>query len=128
MNRQNILYIYRNMSSCVPLTYSILSVGLNTTYDVNNCLDVLIVVNREKRSGISDQRLAELETLLELKRLRENLRTRTPVAYGLIDPAKIGRRRKRDHYFKTNYFDKLLTRDKLAKTVIPVTGFNDYDQ
>ncbi|XP_054164753.1 uncharacterized protein LOC128962406 [Oppia nitens] len=67
---------------------------------------------REKRSGISDQRLAELETLLELKRLRENLRTRTPVAYGLIDPAKIGRRRKRDHYFQTNNFDKLLARDK----------------
>jgi hypothetical protein len=50
-----------------------------------------------KRSGISDQRLAELETLLELQRLREKLRTRPPpIAYGLVDPAKIGRRKKRN--------------------------------
>ncbi|CAG2113827.1 unnamed protein product [Medioppia subpectinata] len=71
------------------------------------------------RSGISDQRLAELETLLELKRLRENLRTRTPVAYGLIDPTKIGRRRKRDHYFKTNYLDKLLRDKQTTRAEVP---------
>jgi hypothetical protein len=52
--------------------------------------------SRSKRSGISDQRLAELETLLALKRLRDQqMRSRGPVAYGAFDPDKIGKRRRR---------------------------------
>jgi len=83
---------------------------------------------REKRSGISDQRLAELETLLELKRLRETLRTRTPVAYGLFDPAKIGKRRKREHYFKTNSYDRNLMEEDV-RTESPINlGTYEYQE
>ncbi|XP_076348445.1 uncharacterized protein LOC143246109 [Tachypleus tridentatus] len=38
---------------------------------------------RDRRSGISDSRLAEIETRLAL---------REPVAYGIFDPVKIGKR------------------------------------
>ncbi|XP_022249745.1 uncharacterized protein LOC111087433 [Limulus polyphemus] len=38
---------------------------------------------RERRSGISDSRLAEIETRLALSK---------PVAYGIFDPVKIGKR------------------------------------
>ena len=43
---------------------------------------------RSKRSGISDQRLMELETLLALERLREQ-QFKDPVAFGLIDPDRM---------------------------------------
>ncbi|XP_012263770.1 uncharacterized protein LOC105690530 [Athalia rosae] len=48
-------------------------------------------ISRQKR--VSDQRLAELETLLALERIRGQLVT-VPVAFGRVDPAKIGRRRR----------------------------------
>lgn len=45
---------------------------------------------RGKRSGISDQRLAELETLLALQKFRDQqMRTRVPVAYGVFDPDRM---------------------------------------
>lgn len=51
--------------------------------------------NRSRRSGISDQRLAELETLAGLKSLRHRLKGISfPVAYGLVDPNKIGKRKR----------------------------------
>ncbi|XP_077517566.1 uncharacterized protein LOC144128214 isoform X1 [Amblyomma americanum] len=51
--------------------------------------------SRDRRSGISDQRLAELETLAGLKSLRHRLKGITfPVAYGLVDPNKIGKRKR----------------------------------
>ncbi|XP_053596984.1 uncharacterized protein LOC128668278 isoform X2 [Microplitis demolitor] len=49
------------------------------------------VLSRRKR--VSDQRLAELETLLALARMRGKLVT-VPVGFGRVDPAKIGRRRR----------------------------------
>ncbi|XP_064482648.1 uncharacterized protein LOC135395341 [Ornithodoros turicata] len=53
------------------------------------------VLSRSRRSGISDQRLAELETLAGLKSLRHRLKGITfPVAFGLIDPNKIGKRKR----------------------------------
>lgn len=53
------------------------------------------VRSRSRRSGISDQRLAELETLAGLKSLRHRLKGITfPVAYGLVDPNKIGKRKR----------------------------------
>ena len=48
---------------------------------------LLLLLHRRKRSGISDQRLMELETLLALERLREQLKD--PVAFGLIDPDRM---------------------------------------
>ncbi|XP_023212603.1 uncharacterized protein LOC111615419 [Centruroides sculpturatus] len=48
-------------------------------------------LNRERRSGISDQRLAELETLLALSKFKS---FHTPVAYGLLDLEKIGKRKR----------------------------------
>ncbi|XP_046743633.1 uncharacterized protein LOC124409817 isoform X1 [Diprion similis] len=48
-------------------------------------------LSRQKR--VSDQRLAELETLLALSKLRGQLVT-VPVAFGQVDPNKIGRRRR----------------------------------
>ncbi|CAN7942227.1 unnamed protein product, partial [Ixodes hexagonus] len=51
--------------------------------------------SRSRRSGISDQRLAELETLAGLKSLRHRLKGISfPVAYGLVDPNKIGKRKR----------------------------------
>lgn len=47
--------------------------------------------NRNKR--VSDQRLAELETLLALARLKGRL-ANVQVGYGFIDPNKIGRKRR----------------------------------
>ncbi|XP_042903879.1 uncharacterized protein [Parasteatoda tepidariorum] len=44
---------------------------------------------REKRSGISDQRLAEIETLLALARQGNR-----DVAYGVIDPLSLGKRKR----------------------------------
>ena len=43
---------------------------------------------RGKRSGISDQRLIELETLLALKKLQEQ-RSAHNVAFGLFDPDRM---------------------------------------
>ncbi|XP_076372952.1 uncharacterized protein LOC143257808, partial [Tachypleus tridentatus] len=43
---------------------------------------------RQRKSGISDIRLAELETQLSLNKMRSE-----PVAHGIFDPAKIGKRR-----------------------------------
>jgi len=48
---------------------------------------------RSKRSGISDQRLAELETLIALSNMRGRIRN-AQVAYGVIDPDKIGKRKR----------------------------------
>lgn len=42
-----------------------------------------------KRSGISDQRLAELETLLALKRMRDEHLKNRMVAFGLFDPEQM---------------------------------------
>ncbi|KAK0090240.1 hypothetical protein PV326_004177 [Microctonus aethiopoides] len=49
------------------------------------------IISRQKR--VSDQRLAELETLLALSRTHGKLVT-VPVAFGRIDPIRIGRRRR----------------------------------
>ncbi|GIX90136.1 uncharacterized protein CEXT_554931 [Caerostris extrusa] len=45
---------------------------------------------RERRSGISDQRLAELETLLALAKHGGS----KDVAYGVIDPIMLGKRKR----------------------------------
>ncbi|XP_023229377.1 uncharacterized protein [Centruroides vittatus] len=47
---------------------------------------------RDKRSGISDQRLAELETLINLAKQKN--RGRPPIAFGVIDPLKVGKRKR----------------------------------
>ncbi|GFW23912.1 uncharacterized protein TNCV_945961 [Trichonephila clavipes] len=46
---------------------------------------------RERRSGISDQRLAELETLLALAKHGGGNKD---VAYGVIDPIMLGKRKR----------------------------------
>ncbi|XP_053994521.1 uncharacterized protein LOC128884880 [Hylaeus volcanicus] len=48
-------------------------------------------LSRQKR--VSDQRLAEIETLLNLKNVMGKLTT-IPVGFGVVDPAKVGRRRR----------------------------------
>lgn len=48
------------------------------------------VMARSPRSGISDQRLAELETLAGLKSLQSRFRT----GLGIIDPSKLGKRKR----------------------------------
>lgn len=47
---------------------------------------------RQKR--VSDQRLAELETYMALRKMAGKLVT-VPLGFGQVDPAKIGRRRRR---------------------------------
>ncbi|KAF4521740.1 hypothetical protein B566_EDAN010005 [Ephemera danica] len=48
--------------------------------------------HRQKR--VSDQRLAELETLLALAKMKGKLIT-VPIGFGRVDPTKIGKRRRR---------------------------------
>lgn len=48
--------------------------------------NILFHFSRQKR--VSDQRLAELETLLALEKIRGQLVT-VPVAFGRVDPAKM---------------------------------------
>ncbi|CAK9798230.1 hypothetical protein ANTPLA_LOCUS1482 [Anthophora plagiata] len=49
------------------------------------------LLSRQRR--VSDQRLAEIETLLGLQNVRGRVVT-VPVAFGMLDPDKIGRRRR----------------------------------
>ncbi|XP_076753956.1 uncharacterized protein LOC143425213 [Xylocopa sonorina] len=49
------------------------------------------LLSRQRR--VSDQRLAEIETLLGLENVRGKVVT-VPVAFGVLDPLKIGRRRR----------------------------------
>ncbi|XP_043503138.1 uncharacterized protein LOC122524772 isoform X1 [Polistes fuscatus] len=50
------------------------------------------VISRRKR--VSDQRLAELETLHGISTKLKGKVVVIPVAYGVIDPAKVGRKRR----------------------------------
>ncbi|XP_076162892.1 uncharacterized protein LOC143144412 [Ptiloglossa arizonensis] len=49
------------------------------------------LLSRQRR--VSDQRLAEIETLMGLENVRGKVVT-VPVAFGVLDPDKIGRRRR----------------------------------
>ncbi|XP_058800911.1 uncharacterized protein LOC131669789 [Phymastichus coffea] len=49
------------------------------------------ILSRPKR--VSDQRLAELETLVSLAKMKGKLIT-VPIGYGHVDPYKLGRRRR----------------------------------
>ncbi|XP_012134575.1 uncharacterized protein LOC105661771 [Megachile rotundata] len=49
------------------------------------------LLSRQRR--VSDQRLAELETLMGLENVRGKVVT-VPIAFGVLDPDKIGRRRR----------------------------------
>ncbi|XP_076308694.1 uncharacterized protein LOC143224125 [Tachypleus tridentatus] len=50
---------------------------------------------RKRRSGIADQRLAELETLVNILKLRSrDYGLVPPVAFGTFDPARLGKKRK----------------------------------
>ncbi|XP_022245504.1 uncharacterized protein LOC111086554 [Limulus polyphemus] len=62
---------------------------------------------RERRSGISDQRLAELETLVNISKLRSSVYGLVPaVAFGAFDPARLGKKR------RSNKIPKLMHRLK----------------
>ncbi|XP_037069750.1 uncharacterized protein LOC119091206 [Pollicipes pollicipes] len=47
---------------------------------------------RTKR--VSDQRLAELETLLVLAKINREMQLNMPLGYGVADPSKLGRRKR----------------------------------
>lgn len=59
--------------------------------------------HRQKR--VSDQRLAELETLLALAKMRGKLVT-VPIGFGKIDPVKIGKRKRRS---QNDFLNRALT-------------------
>ncbi|XP_017886655.1 uncharacterized protein LOC108628933 [Ceratina calcarata] len=76
--------------------------GLTTILMVSCTLNVILMpgstyarppslLSRQRR--VSDQRLAEIETLLGLQNVRGKVVT-VPVAFGVLDPDKIGRRRR----------------------------------
>ncbi|XP_076362170.1 uncharacterized protein LOC143253016 [Tachypleus tridentatus] len=50
--------------------------------------------DREKRSGISDQRLAEIETLIAMYKLNKNKEVTGPVAFGAFDPTILGKKKR----------------------------------
>ncbi|XP_076314803.1 uncharacterized protein LOC143227195 [Tachypleus tridentatus] len=66
------------------------------TFLVLLCLTAGRPYNREKRSGVSDQRLAELETLIAMyKHARNRAKEITsPVAFGVFDPMNLGKRKR----------------------------------
>ncbi|GAB6023681.1 hypothetical protein CHUAL_008443 [Chamberlinius hualienensis] len=82
---------------------------------------------RSKRSGISDQRVAELETIIALTNMRNRLRN-SQVAYGLIDPEKIGKR-KRSYVSNTNDDDerRRLLGDDYLQRILKISRENDED-
>ncbi|XP_043475637.1 uncharacterized protein LOC122507140 [Leptopilina heterotoma] len=84
-------------------------------------------LSRQKR--VSDQRLAELETLMALSRLKGKLVT-VPVGFGRVDPAKIGRKRRsnagndfqRFQRFLRTISESELTDDE-SKDIFPASWF-----
>ncbi|XP_025017087.1 uncharacterized protein LOC112538496 [Tetranychus urticae] len=59
---------------------------------------------RSKRSGISDQRLAELEALLALRRRDHALRAQNSMAIGDFDFDRIGKRKRREENVALNSY------------------------
>ncbi|KAL7287483.1 hypothetical protein TKK_0018583 [Trichogramma kaykai] len=72
----------------VATTAAILSLVLSVQISEAKPMKLL---SRPKR--VSDQRLAELETLIALSKMRGKMIT-IPVGFGKIDPMKIGRKRR----------------------------------
>ncbi|XP_021926172.1 uncharacterized protein LOC110832969 isoform X2 [Zootermopsis nevadensis] len=58
------------------------------------CLMLLVTEIDKWQKRVSDQRLAELETYMALRKMAGKLVT-VPLGFGQVDPAKIGRRRRR---------------------------------
>ncbi|KAL7637494.1 UNVERIFIED_CONTAM: hypothetical protein RMT77_012222 [Armadillidium vulgare] len=52
------------------------------------------VSNNQRQKRVSDQRLAELETLLALAAMKNRKYMNLPVGFGLIDVQQIGRRKR----------------------------------
>ncbi|GAB6023595.1 hypothetical protein CHUAL_008365 [Chamberlinius hualienensis] len=61
--------------------------AFNAQIDVTRAFPISLM----KKSGISDQRLAELETLITLGSMRSRAGG-SRVAFGIIDPSRIGKR------------------------------------
>ncbi|KYN06631.1 PREDICTED: uncharacterized protein LOC108782841 [Cyphomyrmex costatus] len=73
------------------------------------------LVMRPKR--LSDQRLAEIETLLALEKVKGYV---VPVGLGIVDPAKLGRKRRsisENNPPKLQHFVLLITRPGSESTV-----------
>ncbi|KAL0280795.1 UNVERIFIED_CONTAM: hypothetical protein PYX00_001986 [Menopon gallinae] len=78
-------------------------------------------LSRQKR--ISDQRLAELETLIALSKMKSKMVT-IPVGFGRVDPLKIGRRKRSlDLLLKTLLSDLSSQEDREEEE-----GSEEYDQ
>ncbi|XP_034946047.1 uncharacterized protein [Chelonus insularis] len=80
-----------NYKKTYYLTSLLILMILIVTLDSVNARPSSGFLSRRKR--VSDQRLAELETLLALAKMRGKLVT-VPLGFDRVDPAKIGRRRR----------------------------------
>ncbi|XP_015185789.1 PREDICTED: uncharacterized protein LOC107071355 [Polistes dominula] len=76
-----------------------------------------LIISRRKR--VSDQRLAELETLLGLSTKMKGKVIVIPVGYGVIDPAKVGRKRRSASDDSLNKLSKILQIDRQDSTFLP---------
>ncbi|KAK2588196.1 hypothetical protein KPH14_004235 [Odynerus spinipes] len=74
------------------------------------------IISRRKR--VSDQRLAELETLLGLSKIKGIVIT-VPVAFGVVDPAKIGRKRRSTSDDSSNKLREILQIDGRDSIFLP---------
>ncbi|XP_022253748.1 uncharacterized protein LOC111088310 [Limulus polyphemus] len=66
------------------------------TFLIMFCLAAGRPYHREKRSGISDQRLAEIETLIAMSKYARNRakEVTSPIAFGVFDPTNLGKRKR----------------------------------
>ncbi|KAI4500977.1 hypothetical protein M0802_003780 [Mischocyttarus mexicanus] len=76
-----------------------------------------IIISRRKR--VSDQRLAELETLLGLSTKMKGKVITIPVAYGVLDPAKVGRKRRSSSDDSFNKLREILQIDGQDSIFLP---------
>ncbi|KAL2716568.1 uncharacterized protein V1478_014244 [Vespula squamosa] len=74
------------------------------------------IISRRKR--VSDQRLAELETLLGLSKMKGKIIT-IPIAFGVVDPAKIGRKRRSPMDDSSNKLRETLQIDERDSIFLP---------
>ncbi|XP_011860373.1 PREDICTED: uncharacterized protein LOC105557672 [Vollenhovia emeryi] len=96
-----------NLSVGAPILCVLLAVLLSETAHARPSRDWLL--SRQKR--LSDQRLAELETLLALQNVKGVV---VPVGFGKVNPAVLGRKRRsisEDNLRKLHHLLLLIARD-----------------
>ena len=79
----------KNAKRCLMSYYNVLGFLLIGIYVITKLIDFFLIYNCSRRyKRMSDQRLAELETLLSLAKLKGRI-VQMPIAFGKVDPARL---------------------------------------